>query len=99
MSAWWWQQGLSQPVIQLALLVSAAGHQTAMHALHNTPSKYAEQSVNEYLRLQGSTIRVLNGLLRDPAAAKSTVLMVGSLRAIEVLSFFRRPLTSLSLSI
>ncbi|OKO98051.1 hypothetical protein PENSUB_9631 [Penicillium subrubescens] len=56
-----------------------------MHALNDTPSKYAQQSIKEYLRLQGSTIRVLNGLLRDPAAAKSAVLIVGSLRAIEAI--------------
>ncbi|KAF3392551.1 hypothetical protein F1880_008838 [Penicillium rolfsii] len=85
MSAWWWQQGLSQPVIQLALLVSAAGHQTAMHAIHNIPTKKTEQSAKEYLRLQGNTIRILNGLLRDPTAAKSAVLIVGSLRAIEAI--------------
>ncbi|OOQ83664.1 hypothetical protein PEBR_35945 [Penicillium brasilianum] len=85
MSAWWWQQGLSQPVIQLALLVSAAGHQNAMKSLNNTASGHLQQSVREHLRLQGNMIGMLNGLLRDAAAAKSTVLIVGSLRAIEAI--------------
>ncbi|KAL2817627.1 hypothetical protein BJX63DRAFT_419565 [Aspergillus granulosus] len=85
MSIWWWQQGLSQPVVQLALLISAAGHQNAMNRLNNTPSKYLHQSVREFLRLQGNMIKILNSLLRNPSEAKSTILIIGSLRAIEAI--------------
>ncbi|EPS29435.1 hypothetical protein PDE_04384 [Penicillium oxalicum 114-2] len=85
MSIWWWQQGLSQPVIQLTLLVSAAGHQTAMNVLHNTSSWHSQQSIKEYIRLQGTTLQVLNGLLQNPATAQSTVLIVASLRAVEAI--------------
>ncbi|KAL5337456.1 hypothetical protein BJX70DRAFT_234384 [Aspergillus crustosus] len=85
MSVWWWQQGISQPVIHLALLVSAAAHQTAMHTVHNGPSKYLQQSVRELLRLQGKMIKILNGLLQNPDTAQSAVLIVASLRAIEAI--------------
>jgi hypothetical protein len=85
MSVWWWQQALCQPAIQMALLVSAASHQTAMNTLNNAPSQYLQRSIREFLRLRGDTIKTVNTLLRNPdAVAESTILIIGALTAIEV---------------
>ncbi|KAL2839655.1 hypothetical protein BJY01DRAFT_237023 [Aspergillus pseudoustus] len=86
MSVWWWQRALAEPAIQLALLVSAASHQTAMNSLYNAPSQYLRRSIGEFYRLRGDTIKTLNGLLRNPGAvAESTILIVAALRAIEAI--------------
>jgi hypothetical protein len=85
MTIWWWQKALSQPAIQLALLVSAASHQTAMNTIHNAPSQHLQRSIGEMLRLRGDTITTLNDLLRGPSpVGDSTILIVAALRAIEV---------------
>ncbi|KAJ0417358.1 hypothetical protein BJY00DRAFT_208196 [Aspergillus carlsbadensis] len=87
MTIWWWQKALSQPAIQLALLVSAASHQTAMNTIHNAPSQHLQRSIGELLRLRGDTITTLNGLLAGPdAVGESTILIVAALRAIESIS-------------
>ncbi|KAL3486981.1 hypothetical protein BJX62DRAFT_214426 [Aspergillus germanicus] len=87
MTIWWWQKALSQPAIQLALLVSAASHQTAMNTIHNAPSQHLQRSIGEMLRLRGDTITRLNDLLRGPSpVGDSTILIVAALRAIEAIS-------------
>ncbi|KAL3459582.1 hypothetical protein BJX64DRAFT_279095 [Aspergillus heterothallicus] len=87
MSVWWWQKALAVPAIQLALLVSAASHQTAMNSLYNAPSQYLTRSIGEFYRLRGDTIKTLNGLLCNPGpVAESTILIVAALRAIEAIS-------------
>lgn len=85
MGAWWWQQGHSEPVIQLTLLVSAANHKLAMDTINNVPAPHLQRSMREFLRIRGDTIGRLNSLLQDPGnVAESTILVVGALRAIEV---------------
>ncbi|KAL4880159.1 hypothetical protein BJY04DRAFT_191807 [Aspergillus karnatakaensis] len=87
MSVWWWQKAIAEPAIQQALLCSAASHQTAMCTLNNVPFQYTRKSIGEFLRLRGDTIKILNGILQNPeAVAESTILIVGSLRAIEAIS-------------
>ncbi|CEL03967.1 hypothetical protein ASPCAL05102 [Aspergillus calidoustus] len=87
MGAWWWQQGLSEPVIHLTLLVSAAGHKVAMDTINNAPSHELQQSIGQFLGVQRDTIKRLNHLLHDPdVVAESTTLTVAALRAIEAIS-------------
>jgi hypothetical protein len=85
MGAWWWQQGLSEPVIHLTLLISAAGHKVAMDTINNAPSQELQRSIGQFLSVQRDTIKRLNHLLHDPdIVAESTTLTVAALRAIEV---------------
>ncbi|KAL3487461.1 hypothetical protein BJX62DRAFT_213506 [Aspergillus germanicus] len=87
MGTWWWQQGLSEPVIHLTLLVSAAGHKVAMDTINNVPSQELQRSMGQLLGIQRYTIKRLNFLLRDPGVvAESTTLVVAALRAIEAIS-------------
>ncbi|KAL5334883.1 hypothetical protein BJX70DRAFT_342097 [Aspergillus crustosus] len=87
MSVWWWQRAISEPAIQQALLWPAASHQTAMSTLNNVSSHTMRQSVREFFRLRGDTIKTLNSILRkSEAVAESTILIVASLRAIEAIS-------------
>ncbi|KAL3480813.1 hypothetical protein BJX99DRAFT_204985 [Aspergillus californicus] len=87
MKIWWWQQAISQPAIQQALLWSAASHQIALNTLNNVSPQSEEHSTWELLRLRGDTIKTLNTVLQDPhAVAESTILIVASLRAIEAIS-------------
>ncbi|PCG89516.1 Hypothetical protein PENO1_104160 [Penicillium occitanis (nom. inval.)] len=87
MGAWWWQQGHSEPVVQLTLLVSAANHKLAMDTINNVPAPHLQRSMREFLRIRGDTIGRLNSLLQDPSGvAESTILVVGALRAIEGIS-------------
>jgi hypothetical protein len=85
MGGWWWQQGLSEPVIHLTLLVSAASHKLAMDTINNAPEKHLERSKRDFLGIQGSIIKRLNHLLQHPSAVtESITLTVAALRAIEV---------------
>jgi hypothetical protein len=85
MGTWWWQQGLSEPVIHLTLLVSAAGHKVAMDTINNAPPQELQRSMGQLLGIQRDAIKRLNFLLRDPGTlAESTTLVVAALRAIEV---------------
>lgn len=87
MGAWWWQQGQSEPVIQLTLLMSAANHKLAMDTINNVSAPHLQRSMREFLRIRADTIGRLNSLLQDPSGvAESTILVVGALRAIEVRS-------------
>ncbi|KAL2829816.1 hypothetical protein BJY01DRAFT_254886 [Aspergillus pseudoustus] len=87
MGAWWWQKGLSEPVVHLTLLVSAASHKIAMDTVNNAPSQDLQRSIGEFLGIQGDTIKRLNYLLRDPSViTESTILVVAALRAIEAIS-------------
>ncbi|KAL2802261.1 hypothetical protein BJX63DRAFT_120268 [Aspergillus granulosus] len=87
MSVWWWQQALSQPAIQLALLVSAAGQHKVMSTLNNAPFQCRQRSHRQLLRLRGYVINMLNDLLRNPGAiSESTILVVALFRAIEAIS-------------
>lgn len=87
MGAWWWQQGHSEPVVQLTLLVSAANHKLAMDTVNNVPAPHLQRSTREFLRIRGEAIGRLNSLLQNPGdVAESTILVVGALRAIEVCS-------------
>ncbi|KAL3458725.1 hypothetical protein BJX64DRAFT_301737 [Aspergillus heterothallicus] len=87
MGSWWWQKGLSEPVIHLTLLVSAAGHKIATDTITNAPLQELQRSKRQYMSIQGDTIKRLNFLLQDPGAVvESTTLTVAALRAIEAIS-------------
>jgi hypothetical protein len=85
MGAWWWQQGQSEPVIHLTLLMSSASHKLAMNTINNTPSRELQRSKREFLRLQGNIIKRLNHLLQHPDAIPESIIhTIAALRAIEV---------------
>ncbi|KAL3486506.1 hypothetical protein BJX62DRAFT_19252 [Aspergillus germanicus] len=87
MGAWWWQQGQSEPVIHLTLLISSASHKLAMNTINNAPSQDLQRSKREFLRLQGDIVKRLNHLLQHPdAIAESITLTIAALRAIEAIS-------------
>ncbi|KAL3456920.1 hypothetical protein BJX64DRAFT_269748 [Aspergillus heterothallicus] len=87
MGAWWWQQGLSEPVIHQTLLISAASHRLAMDTVNNAPLHNLQRSKREFLRIQGDIIKRLNRLLQHPdTISESITLTIAALRAIEAIS-------------